>query len=216
MSVSMTTSAPTDPVYDTRTGSTCHLFADTTDGTLIEPAYNSHASGEATASMATTADDAPVMPVVELPAYDPPATQAYGQHTVPLTRSPVPATQGSSVSTYAPYHDLAQPEPSANRDLLPNTSGDSAEQRETDLHFPHDIQRRSGYHQCCSSPRPFHSACDRDVPMSVPSMYTARSYHEPISVLRTHPPPPLQPLGNRSLRCTVFPPAWRSSDHRAE
>ncbi|KAL1444086.1 hypothetical protein MTO96_045682 [Rhipicephalus appendiculatus] len=78
--------------------------------------------------MATTADDAPVMPVVQLPAYDPPTTQKYGQHAAPLTRYPVPAAQGASVSTYTPYHRLAQREPSANRGLLSNTSEDSAEE----------------------------------------------------------------------------------------
>ncbi|KAL1466928.1 hypothetical protein MTO96_026354 [Rhipicephalus appendiculatus] len=83
-SVSMTTSAPTDHVCDTQTGATCHM-------TLTKPAAISHASNEATASMATTADDTPVITVVELHAYDPPATQTYGQHASPLTRSPVPA-----------------------------------------------------------------------------------------------------------------------------
>ncbi|KAL1434042.1 hypothetical protein MTO96_012036 [Rhipicephalus appendiculatus] len=92
----MKTSAPTDPLRDIHTGATCHLFADTMGGTLTEPAANSHASGKATASMATTADDALVVPVVELPAYDPPATQSYGQHATPLTRSPVTAAQGGS------------------------------------------------------------------------------------------------------------------------
>ncbi|KAL1469723.1 hypothetical protein MTO96_040898 [Rhipicephalus appendiculatus] len=92
----MWTSAPTDPVCGTQAGATCHLFADTTGGTLTEPAANSHASGEATASMATTADDAPVVTMVELPAYDPPATQASRQHAAPLAGSPVLAAQGGS------------------------------------------------------------------------------------------------------------------------
>ncbi|KAL1466251.1 hypothetical protein MTO96_026799 [Rhipicephalus appendiculatus] len=82
-SVSMTTSAATGLVCDTQTGATCYLFAETTGGTLTEPAAISYASGEATASMATTADDAPDMPVVELPTYDPPATLTYGQHARP-------------------------------------------------------------------------------------------------------------------------------------
>ncbi|KAL1421806.1 hypothetical protein MTO96_022853 [Rhipicephalus appendiculatus] len=64
----MTTSAPVDPVWDAQTGATCHLFADTTGGTLTEPAAISHVCGEATASIAMTADDAQVLPVVELPA----------------------------------------------------------------------------------------------------------------------------------------------------
>ncbi|KAL1479405.1 hypothetical protein MTO96_034826 [Rhipicephalus appendiculatus] len=119
----MTTSSPTDLACDTQTGSTGHLFADNTGSTLTEPAAISQANGEATASMATTADDALVVPVVELPAYDPLPMQAYGQHAAPLTRPPVPATQGGSVATYAPSQGLAQPEPPANPDLLPNISG---------------------------------------------------------------------------------------------
>ncbi|KAL1485719.1 hypothetical protein MTO96_010018 [Rhipicephalus appendiculatus] len=171
-SVSMTTSAPTDHVCDTQTGATGSLFADTTGGPLTEPAAISHASGEATASMATTADDDLVVPVAELSAYDPPPRQAYGQHAAPLTRPPVPATQGGSVATYAPPQDLAQPEPPANPDLLPNISGDSAEELEAHHHCPHDIRRCCGSNQCRSSPRSFPSARDRDVPASVPSMHT--------------------------------------------
>ncbi|KAL1483295.1 hypothetical protein MTO96_050254, partial [Rhipicephalus appendiculatus] len=87
----MTTLAATDLVCDTQTGAACHLFADTTGGTLTESAANSHASGEATASMATTADDAPFVPVVELSVQSPPATQASAQHAGPLARTPVPA-----------------------------------------------------------------------------------------------------------------------------
>ncbi|KAL1472600.1 hypothetical protein MTO96_039222 [Rhipicephalus appendiculatus] len=99
----MTTSAPTDPVCDNQTGATCHLFADITGGTITEPAANSHASGEATASMERLRNGALVVP------WYPPATQAYGQHAAPpsqdlLCRLP----KGGSVSTYAPYHDLAQ------------------------------------------------------------------------------------------------------------
>ncbi|KAL1419657.1 hypothetical protein MTO96_005071 [Rhipicephalus appendiculatus] len=187
----MKTLAPTDLVCDTQTGATCHLFADTTGGTLKEPAAISHASGEATASMATTADDAPVLLVVELPAYDPPATLTYGQHASPLTRPPVPAAQGGCVATYVPSHDLAQPRPPANPDLLPNISGDRAEELEDHLHSPHDIGRRCGSHQCCSSPWSFPSARDKDVPASVSSMYTGRSCRQPISVLRTCPAAPL-------------------------
>ncbi|KAL1422801.1 hypothetical protein MTO96_021773 [Rhipicephalus appendiculatus] len=137
--------------------------------------------------MATTSDDALVGPVVELPADDPPPTQAYGQHAAPLTRPPVPATQGGSVVTYAPSQDLAQPEPPANPDLLPNISGDSAEKLEAHQPSPHDIRRQCGSSQCRSSPRPFLSARDRDVSASVPSMYTDPSCYQIIYVQRTCP-----------------------------
>ncbi|KAL1475208.1 hypothetical protein MTO96_037468 [Rhipicephalus appendiculatus] len=76
---------------------------------------------------------------------------AYDQYAAPLTRSTVPAGHGSSVATYAPSLDLAQPKPPANPDLPLNISGDSAEELKTDQHSPHDIHRRSGSHECCSS-----------------------------------------------------------------
>ncbi|KAL1425315.1 hypothetical protein MTO96_019288 [Rhipicephalus appendiculatus] len=149
--------------------------------------------------MATTADDALVVPVVELPAYDPPPTQAYDQHAAPLTRPPVPATQGGSVATYAPSQDLAQPEPPAIPDLLPNISGDSAEELEAHQHSPHDIRRRRGSNQCHS--RSFPSARDRDVPASVPSMYTDPSCCHIIYVQRTCPQHH-QSFGRRSVQST--------------
>ncbi|KAL1470350.1 hypothetical protein MTO96_040483, partial [Rhipicephalus appendiculatus] len=137
--------------------------------------------------MATTADDAVVVPVVELPAYDPPPTEAYGQRAAPSTRPRVAASQGGSVATYAPSQDLAQREPPANPDLLPNISGDSAEELEAHQHSPHDIRRRCGSNQCRSSPRSFPSAHGRDVPASAPSMYTDPSCYQVIYVQRTCP-----------------------------
>ncbi|KAL1471429.1 hypothetical protein MTO96_039927 [Rhipicephalus appendiculatus] len=193
------TSAPTDPVCDTQTGATCRLFADTTGGTLTKPAANSHACGEATASMATTVEEAPVVPVVELPAYDPPATQVPGQHTAALARPHVPAAQGGSVSTDAPHHDLAQPEPSTNHDLLPNTSGDSTEEIETDQHSPHDIQR-SGSHHCCSIRGHFRGHGQRWT--SVRAIHAHHALMPPAHLCSTHLPA-ASSAAPRKLQCAL-------------
>ncbi|KAL1484665.1 hypothetical protein MTO96_032455 [Rhipicephalus appendiculatus] len=49
--------------------------------------------------------------------------------------SSVPLKSAASVAAiYAPSHYLSQPKPPADHDLLPETSGDNAEELETDQH----------------------------------------------------------------------------------
>ncbi|KAH8040874.1 hypothetical protein HPB51_013044 [Rhipicephalus microplus] len=98
--------SPTDSVCHTQNGATCHLFAYTMGGTMSKSAATSHVSSKATASMIPTADDAPVMPLVEQLDYDSPALQACGQHTVPIPRSPEVAAIGGDIATYVAFHGL--------------------------------------------------------------------------------------------------------------
>ncbi|XP_075727957.1 uncharacterized protein LOC142769036 [Rhipicephalus microplus] len=213
-SVNMTTSAPTYAMCDTHTGAICNLFTDTTCGTITEPAAVFHTSNKATASLATTVNDAPVMPMTKLPDCDSPATQSRGQHAIAIPRAPVAATIGGDVAIYVACYGQVHSMSPADTDLLQAISGDSTEELETNQHFPLDIRRRSGSDQCCSSPGPFPSAHARDLAGSLPSMYILCSCHQPIAVQRTCPPTCLQPIGNRSVQRRAFLPACRYKDHR--
>lgn len=125
---------------DNQTGTTTQVFVDTTGSNLTESAAISHTSSKSTASMPMTAGDAPVMPVIERPEYDPWVTQAYGQRAIHLPRSPVPAAIGGDEATYVASQGLAESKSPADPDLLPNISGDNAEELEPDEPFPRDIR----------------------------------------------------------------------------